>query len=66
MIRVSRDIFKLAEVFTISRGSRSEAEVLTVSPLLLEKYMEVELDARSSEGRFDLAVFQGAPDKSAW
>jgi len=29
-ISVSRDVFKLAQVFTISRGSRSEAKVLTV------------------------------------
>jgi len=30
MIRVTRDTFKLAEVFTIARGSRTEAQVLTV------------------------------------
>jgi L-alanine-DL-glutamate epimerase-like enolase superfamily enzyme len=30
-IEVSRDVFKLAQVFTISRGSRSEAQVLTVT-----------------------------------
>lgn len=30
-IDVTRDIFALAEVFTISRGSRSQAEVLTVT-----------------------------------
>lgn len=29
-ISVSRDVFKLAQVFTISRGSRTEAKVLTV------------------------------------
>lgn len=29
-ITVSQDVFKLAEVFTISRGSRTEAQVLTV------------------------------------
>lgn len=29
-ISVTRDIFKLAQVFTISRGSRTEAKVLTV------------------------------------
>ena len=29
-ISVSRDVFRLAQVFTISRGSRSEAQVLTV------------------------------------
>ena len=29
-ITVERDVFRLAEVFTISRGSRSEAKVLTV------------------------------------
>ncbi len=29
-ISVTRDVFRLAEVFTISRGSRSEARVLTV------------------------------------
>ncbi|WP_323771626.1 N-acetyl-D-Glu racemase DgcA [Antarctobacter sp.] len=29
-ISVSRDVFKLAEAFTISRGSRTEAHVLTV------------------------------------
>ncbi|WP_306115780.1 MULTISPECIES: N-acetyl-D-Glu racemase DgcA [unclassified Roseovarius] len=29
-ISVTRDIFKLAQVFTISRGSRTEAQVLTV------------------------------------
>ncbi|WP_372887163.1 N-acetyl-D-Glu racemase DgcA [Shimia sp.] len=29
-ISVSRDVFRLAQVFTISRGSRSEARVLTV------------------------------------
>lgn len=28
---VTRDVFRLAQVFTISRGSRSEAQVLTVS-----------------------------------
>ncbi len=30
-ITVTQDVFKLAEVFTISRGSRTEAKVLTVS-----------------------------------
>ncbi len=30
-IQVARDVFQLAEVFTISRGSRTQAEVLTVS-----------------------------------
>ena len=30
MIRVKKDIFPLARVFTISRGSRSVADVLTV------------------------------------
>ena len=30
MISVSADVFRLAEVFTISRGSRTEAKVLTV------------------------------------
>ena len=30
MISIERDRFKLAEVFTISRGSRTEAQVLTV------------------------------------
>ncbi|MFZ5963398.1 N-acetyl-D-Glu racemase DgcA [Thalassococcus sp. BH17M4-6] len=29
-IEVTRDVFRLAEVFTISRGSRTEAKVLTV------------------------------------
>ncbi|MCW1950931.1 MAG: dipeptide epimerase, partial [Octadecabacter sp.] len=29
-ITVSQDVFRLAEVFTISRGSRTEAKVLTV------------------------------------
>jgi len=29
-IRVERDVFRLAEVFAISRGSRTEAQVLTV------------------------------------
>ena len=29
-ITVTRDVFKLAQVFTISRGSRTEAHVLTV------------------------------------
>jgi len=29
-IEVTRDIFRLAQIFTISRGSRSEAQVLTV------------------------------------
>lgn len=29
-LEVSRDVFKLAQVFTISRGSRTEAQVLTV------------------------------------
>ena len=29
-IRVTRDVFQLAQVFTISRGSRTQAEVLTV------------------------------------
>ncbi|MDO6750116.1 hypothetical protein Q4563_22955, partial [Gilvimarinus sp. 1_MG-2023] len=28
-IEVRRDVFRLAQVFTISRGSRSEARVLT-------------------------------------
>ena len=31
LIDVTRDVFKLAQVFTISRGSRTEAQVLTVS-----------------------------------
>lgn len=31
MIRIERDVFPLAEAFTISRGSRTEAKVLTVS-----------------------------------
>lgn len=30
MISVERDVFRLAQVFTISRGSRTQAEVLTV------------------------------------
>ena len=30
MITVTRDVFRLAQVFTISRGSRTEAKVLTV------------------------------------
>lgn len=30
MIDVARDVFRLAQVFTISRGSRTEAKVLTV------------------------------------
>lgn len=30
-IEVTRDVFKLAQVFTISRGSRTEAQVLTVA-----------------------------------
>ncbi len=30
MIEVTRDVFRLAEAFTISRGSRTEAQVLTV------------------------------------
>ncbi|MGC3938928.1 N-acetyl-D-Glu racemase DgcA [Roseobacter sp. EG26] len=30
-IEVSRDVFRLAQVFTISRGSRTEANVLTVT-----------------------------------
>ena len=30
-ITVTRDVFKLAQVFTISRGSRTEAKVLTVT-----------------------------------
>ncbi len=30
-IEVKRDVFRLAEVFTISRGSRTEAQVLTVT-----------------------------------
>jgi len=30
-ISVARDVFQLAQVFTISRGSRTQAEVLTVS-----------------------------------
>ena len=29
-IEVTRDVFQLAQVFTISRGSRTEAQVLTV------------------------------------
>jgi len=31
MLTVTRDVFKLAQVFTISRGSRTEAKVLTAS-----------------------------------
>ncbi|WP_299931785.1 N-acetyl-D-Glu racemase DgcA [uncultured Pelagimonas sp.] len=31
MITVTRDVFRLAQVFTISRGSRTEAKVLTVA-----------------------------------
>lgn len=31
MITVTRDVFRLAEAFTISRGSRTEAHVLTVA-----------------------------------
>ena len=31
MITVTRDVFKLAQAFTISRGSRTEAKVLTVA-----------------------------------
>ena len=31
MIVVTRDVFRLAQVFTISRGSRTEAKVLTVA-----------------------------------
>ncbi|WP_425072099.1 N-acetyl-D-Glu racemase DgcA [Sagittula sp. S175] len=31
MIEVNRDVFRLAEAFTISRGSRTEAQVLTVT-----------------------------------
>ncbi|MDP5361202.1 MAG: dipeptide epimerase, partial [Paracoccaceae bacterium] len=30
-IEVTQDIFRLAQVFTISRGSRTQAEVLTVA-----------------------------------
>ncbi|HEV8034549.1 enolase C-terminal domain-like protein, partial [Yoonia sp.] len=30
-VSVTRDVFQLAEVFTISRGSRTEAQVLTVT-----------------------------------
>mgnify|MGYP001815348543 FL=1 len=30
-IEITRDVFRLAQVFTISRGSRSEAQVLTVT-----------------------------------
>ena len=30
MLKTTRDVFKLAEVFTIARGSRTEAQVLTV------------------------------------
>ncbi|MEL6889593.1 MAG: dipeptide epimerase, partial [Pseudomonadota bacterium] len=30
-IDVGRDVFALAQVFTIARGSRSEAHVLTVA-----------------------------------
>ncbi|MEM9845830.1 MAG: dipeptide epimerase, partial [Pseudomonadota bacterium] len=29
-VSVTRDVFRLAQVFTISRGSRTEAHVLTV------------------------------------
>ena len=29
-VSVTRDVFRLAQVFTISRGSRTEAQVLTV------------------------------------
>lgn len=31
MIRITRDVFRLAQAFTISRGSRTEAQVLTVT-----------------------------------
>ena len=31
LVEVTRDIFRLAQVFTISRGSRTQAEVLTVA-----------------------------------
>lgn len=31
LVSVTRDVFKLAQVFTISRGSRTEAQVLTVT-----------------------------------
>ncbi|HKL45470.1 MAG TPA: N-acetyl-D-Glu racemase DgcA [Roseovarius sp.] len=31
MIEVTRDVFRLAQVFTISRGSRTEAQVMTVA-----------------------------------
>ena len=30
-VQVTRDVFRLAQVFTISRGSRTEAQVLTVT-----------------------------------
>jgi hypothetical protein len=31
VISVTRDTFRLAQAFTISRGSRTEAQVLTVA-----------------------------------
>ena len=33
-IEVTRDVFRLAQVFTISRGSRTQADVLTVSVII--------------------------------
>ena len=30
-LQVTQDVFRLAQVFTISRGSRTEAKVLTVT-----------------------------------
>lgn len=30
-VSVTRDVFRLAQVFTISRGSRTQAQVLTVT-----------------------------------
>ena len=33
-VDIKRDVFRLAQVFTISRGSRTAAEVLTVTMML--------------------------------
>ncbi len=69
-IDVTRDVFRLAQVFTISRGSRTDAKVLTVSVeedgivgrgecVPYARYDEtlesVEAEIRGINGRFDRA-----------
>jgi L-alanine-DL-glutamate epimerase-like enolase superfamily enzyme len=73
-LSVTRDVFKLAQVFTISRGSRTEAHVLTVSVtdggvtgfgecVPYARYGEtlesVEAEIRSLPSIFDRTALQG-------